>query len=259
MKKTYILIFALALSAQVKAQNKPKAATVAKKPATTTKTVTKTTFTAKPVFTNLLDSASYAFGNAMASNLKAGGLSSLNYELLVKGLKDAFDNNTPVLNEETAQLTINKLFESLTSVREEKNKNQFAAQIKEGEDFLSKNKLKKGVITTASGLQYEVIKQGTGNKPKATDQVTVHYQGTLLNGFEFDSSYKRGEPISLELNRVIKGWTEGVQLMPEGSKYRFYIPYNLGYGTSGAGQNIPPYATLIFDVELIKIDTPATN
>ncbi len=258
MKRTYILIFALALSTQLKAQNKVKT-TAPKKPASTGKTMTKTTFIAKPVFGSLLDSASYAFGHAMASNLKAGGLNGLNYDLLVMGLKDAFGNNTPILNEEASQTTINRLFESLAGAREEKNKTQFAAQIKEGEDFLAKNKLKNGVITTPSGLQYEIIKQGTGNKPKATDQVTVHYQGTLLNGFEFDSSYKRGEPITLELNRVIKGWTEGVQLMPEGSKYRFYIPYNLGYGASGAGQNIPPYATLIFEVELIKIGAPEAN
>ena len=123
----------------------------------------------------------------------------------------------------------------------------------EGAAFLAENSKKEGVVTTASGLKYQVLTQGDGSKPAATDNVSVHYKGTTLDGKEFDSSYSRGAPATFPLNRVIPGWTEGVQLMPEGSKYRFYIPSDLAYGTRGAGRDIGPNATLIFDIELIKI------
>lgn len=122
-----------------------------------------------------------------------------------------------------------------------------------GKKFLEDNAKKADVKTTSSGLQYKVIAEGTGKKPKATETVTVHYRGTLIDGTEFDSSYKRGEPISFGLNRVIAGWTEGLQLMPTGSKYEFYIPYNLAYGERGAGGVIPPFAKLIFEVELLGV------
>ena len=123
-----------------------------------------------------------------------------------------------------------------------------------GQAFLAANAKKEGVVTTASGLQYKVLQAGTGPKPKATDTVNVHYHGTFIDGKTFDSSYDRGEPISFPLNRVIAGWTEGVQLMPVGSKYEFYIPYKLAYGERGAGGAIPGYATLIFQVELLAIE-----
>ena len=122
-----------------------------------------------------------------------------------------------------------------------------------GEQFLAENAKREGVKTTASGLQYEVLEATIGQKPKATDTVRVHYEGTLIDGTIFDSSYQRGEPIEFPLNGVIKGWTEGLQLMPVGSKYKLFIPYNLGYGERGAGASIPPYATLIFTVELLEI------
>jgi FKBP-type peptidyl-prolyl cis-trans isomerase len=122
-----------------------------------------------------------------------------------------------------------------------------------GERFLQDNATKEGVVTTASGLQYKVITEGTGKSPKATDTVLVHYAGTLINGTEFDSSYKRKEPIEFPLNRVIPGWTEGVQLMKEGAKYRFFIPSKLAYGPRGAGRDIGPNEALIFDVELLKV------
>ena len=123
----------------------------------------------------------------------------------------------------------------------------------EGEDFLKANQTAEGVVTLPSGLQYKVLKEGSGKKPKATDQVKCHYEGTLIDGTVFDSSYRRGEPAVFPLNGVIAGWTEGVQLMSEGAKFRFFIPFNLAYGENGAGNSIPPYAALIFDVELIEV------
>lgn len=252
MKKIFFIALASAVAFNAAAQTKPKT-TTAKKAVPIKKAVTSTA--AKPViFKNKLDSASYAFGLAMGGNLKSGGLTGLNYDLLNKGLKDAFNKDAkPLMDEQASQMAINGLFESLAGVREAKEKEKFGPAIKEGETFLAQNKTKPGIKTTASGLQYEVLTEGTGAQPKTTDKVTVHYKGTLLNGFEFDSSYKRNEPTSFGLNQVIPGWTEGVALMKEGGKYRFFIPYQLAYGARGAGQDIPPYSTLIFEVELIKV------
>ncbi len=174
-------------------------------------------------------------------------------------MRDVFASANPVLTQQQCQEVIQTLFEGFSKEREEmakKNeeieKQKHMPTIKEGEAFLAQNKVKTGITTTASGLQYEVLTPGTGAKPLASDQVTINYKGTLLNGFEFDSSYKRGEPITFDLGQVIPGWTEGVQLMQEGAKYRFFIPYNLAYGSRDAGE-IPPYSTLIFEVELIKV------
>lgn len=256
MKKIFFIALASAVAFNAAAQTKPKT-TSAKKAVPVKKTTTKPA--AKPVvFKTKLDSASYAFGLAMGKNLFEGGLGGLNYDLLNKGLKDAFNKESkPLMTEQVSQNAINNLFESLSKVREEKDKVKFEPTIKEGESFLAQNKTKPGIKTTASGLQYEVITEGTGTQPKATDQVTVHYKGMLLNGKEFDSSYKRNEPTSFGLNQVIPGWTEGVQLMKEGGKYRFFIPYKLAYGARGAGQDIPPYSTLIFEVELVKVGEKA--
>lgn len=257
MKKTYLIALVSALAFTANAQTKR---TVPAKKITTVKTTTKTIVKPVIVFKNKLDSASYAFGLAMASNLKSGGLDQLNYDLLKQGLSDVFTEKTPLMTEEVSQSAINNIFESFATVRkerekvrEEKEKAKFAPAVKEGETFLAKNKTKPGVTATASGLQYEVLTSGTGNKPKATEQVTVHYKGMLLNGKEFDSSYKRNQPTSFGLNEVIPGWTEGVQLMQEGAKYRFFVPYALAYGARGAGADIPPFSTLIFEVELIKV------
>lgn len=253
MKRTYIIALASALALSASAQTKPKATTAKKAVA-----IKKTVATAKPVanvnsLKNQLDSASYAFGLSMATNLKSAGLNSLNYDLVSKGLRDAFTAQKALMTEQASQEAINNIFEKNAKAREEKERMKFEPNIKEGENFLSENKTKAGVKTTASGLQYEVITPGTGASPKATDQVTVHYRGTLLNGKEFDSSYKRNDPATFGLNQVISGWTEGVQLMQEGAKYKFYLPYNLAYGSRGAGADIPPYSALIFEVELIKV------
>ncbi|TKB97833.1 FKBP-type peptidyl-prolyl cis-trans isomerase [Pedobacter cryophilus] len=193
-----------------------------------------------------VDSASYSFGLKIAMGLKSDGVGSLNYALLSKAMEDVFMGNQLMISDEQAGAAISGFLQQASKAK-------FSGLEEEGSKFLAQNKLKPNIITTASGLQYEVITQGTGEKPKATDEVTVHYKGTLINGNQFDSSYDRNEPLSLPLNNVIPGWTEGVQLMAVGSKYRFYIPYQLGYGERGAGQDIPPFSTLLFDIELIKI------
>jgi FKBP-type peptidyl-prolyl cis-trans isomerase len=194
---------------------------------------------------NTLDSASYSFGMAMGSGLKSNGLTALNYELLVKGLKDAFGAEKFMISREDSQQAINRLMV-------EKSKSKYAVNKTEGLQFLENNKKINGVKTTTSGLQYMVIKQGNGRKPVAADTVSVFYKGTLLNGKQFDSNEGK-DALTLPLSGVIKGWTEGLQLMSEGSKYRFFIPYQLAYGEQGAGQDIPPYSTLIFEIELLKI------
>lgn len=242
MKKAILTILISGATVASFAQTK----TTAKKPATKKPTpATKTTTVI--ALKSSLDSASYAFGTSIGSGLKTTGLTTLNYDILIKGLKDAFTGGKVLLDQQQAQLAIN---EALASV----NKTKFAPNIAEGKNFLEQNKKRAGVQTTASGLQYEVLNAGTGIKPTATDSVLVHYKGTLLSGKQFDSSYDRGQPITFTLNQVIKGWTEGVQLMAAGSKYKFYIPYNLAYGERGYGQDIPPYSTLIFEVELLKVN-----
>jgi FKBP-type peptidyl-prolyl cis-trans isomerase len=260
MKRIVLAIPLLAIAGSLAAQTPVKKSAPKTQTTAVKKTVSKVSpskkFVAAPhlVMKNKLDSASYAFGNAMARNLKEGGLSGLNYALLNKGMQDAFAGAKGQMDEQTSQKAINTIFEVYAKVREEQKKAEFADVIKAGENFLAQNKQKPGIITTASGLQYEVITAGTGTKPKATDKVTVHYKGTLLDGKEFDSSYKSNNPVTFGLTQVIRGWTEGVQLMNEGSKYRFFIPYQLAYGARGAGADIKPFSTLIFEVELLKVN-----
>lgn len=193
-----------------------------------------------------MDKVSYAIGLSFGQNMKSSGVKTMNYDDLVAGMKAIMNNEKPVIGFEEAQQVLNTFFSELEA------KAAGAAKA-DGEAFLAENAKREGVKTTASGLQYEVITEGNGPKPKATDTVEVHYEGTLIDGTVFDSSYKRGEKISFGLNQVIKGWTEGLQLMSVGSKYKLYIPYQLGYGERGAGASIPPYAALIFTVELFAI------
>ncbi|WP_211229701.1 FKBP-type peptidyl-prolyl cis-trans isomerase [Olivibacter sitiensis] len=202
----------------------------------------------KPLVENKIDSASYAFGLSLAKDLKGRGLKKLNAQAVAKAIEDVFNDSTLLMQESEMMESIRTV---LTEAADELKKKQMAA----GVQFLEENAKREGVHTTASGLQYEVVRQGTGPKPSSeSDEVTVHYKGTLIGGKVFDSSYDRNETISFQLNRVIKGWTEGVQLMPVGSHYRFFIPYDLAYGERGAGNDIPPYSALIFDVELFKIN-----
>jgi FKBP-type peptidyl-prolyl cis-trans isomerase len=227
-------ITAFVLLANAQTAKKP----VAKKPAPVAKTAV-TTMTQ-------LDSASYSFGMKIAQGLKSDGVASLNYDLLKKGMQDVFTDKPLVVEDELAGKTIGQFLQKIS-------KEKYAVAEEAGKKFLEDNKKNPKITTLPSGLQYEVLTMGTGEKPKDTDTVTVHYKGSLVDGKQFDSSYDRGEPITLPLNGVIPGWTEGVQLMPVGSKFRFYIPYQLGYGERGAGQDIPPYSTLIFDIELLKV------
>lgn len=193
-----------------------------------------------------MDKISYAIGLSMGQNLLGSGVTKMEYNDLAEGIKDVLEKQQPKISYQEAQTILGKFFQEL----EEKIAGEQKAA---GEKFLEENKKREGVKVTPSGLQYEVIESTLGQKPKATDTVKVHYEGTLIDGTVFDSSYKRGEPIEFGLNQVIAGWTEGVQLMSVGSKYKLYIPYQLGYGAQGAGGSIPPYSALIFTVELLGI------
>jgi FKBP-type peptidyl-prolyl cis-trans isomerase len=201
----------------------------------------------KPVFKNLADSASYALGRNIGSSLKSQGfdLSKLNRTLLNAAITDLINDKNPQIDDASGNMVLTKYFNLL---KEEKAKETQQAS----ESFLRQNKLRPGVITTASGLQYEVITQGTGPMMTAVDTFVCHYRGTLVNGEEFDASYNRGKPLIMAVTDVIRGWTEGLLLMPVGSKYKFYIPSQLGYGMMGQGK-IPPAAALLFEVELLDI------
>lgn len=235
MKK--ILIICIASVSVAQAQVKK---TTTAKSSTTTKTST-------PVFKNSVDSFSYAIGLEGASYYKSQGVTSVNSALIKKAFDDVYGKKTLLLTPEQSTMTIqNKLMEYM------KTKNKAVKE--EGRKFLTDNKKRPGVIELPSGLQYEIIKQGTGEKPKATDTIKAHYAGRIVNGTEdFDNSYKRGQPIVIPVGGVIQGWVQALQLMPVGSKWKLYIPSDLGYGDRGAGHAIPGGATLIFDIELLEI------
>jgi len=212
----------------------------------------KTKIAVKPAITNptntlknLKDSASYAIGVSVANFYKQQGVSSINSTMVVKAIEDILSGKKSLLDDASANACMN-----LYMGRAQQQKSKPA--IDEGKAFMEKNKSKSGVKITASGLQYEVISEGTGEKPTAADSVTCNYIGTFLNGKEFDNSYKRGEPATFPLGNVIPGWTEGLQLMHTGAKYKFYVPYNIGYGPSDYN-GIPGGSTLVFEVELLQV------
>ena len=234
MKKIIVaalVLFSLSVQAQ---KGKP----VAKKPAARSAAGGASSATQ---LKNLTDSASYALGVSVANFYKQQGFKNLNPTLIARAISEVQGNKQPLFNEQQCNEII--MYFVNPSLR---------TTMEEGEKFMAANAKKAGVKTTASGLQYEVLTEGTGAKPRAIDTVVVNYAGNLLNGTEFDNSYKRGQPIEFPLNGVIRGWTEGLQLMPIGSKYKFYIPQELGYGPNGSGA-IPGGSTLVFEVELLNI------
>lgn len=192
-----------------------------------------------------LDTMSYSVGMSVGAKLLSDGASQLNYDSFLAGLRDKLEKKETIISKDRSDQLNYQYFQSQREL-------MFTKVKEEGQEFLAQNGLRPEVTTTESGLQYEVLIAAEGEIPVASSTVTVHYVGTLLSGEKFDSSVDRGEPISFPLNRVIAGWTEGLQLMPVGSKYRFFIPQDLAYGSRGAGAAIPPYSTLIFDVELLS-------
>lgn len=201
-----------------------------------------------------MDKLSYALGLGIGQQLKQMGLNaSLVIEDFAASIIDVLQDKDLKISNQEAQVIVNAFFQKMEEEQNAAKAKAGKVAKQEGEKFLVENAKKEGIIVTKSGLQYEVLKEGSGKKPKATDTVRCHYEGRLLDGSVFDSSYKRNEPADFGLQQVIAGWTEGVQLMSEGAKYRFYIPYILAYGEGGAGAMIPPFSTLIFDVELIKV------
>ncbi|WP_420147051.1 FKBP-type peptidyl-prolyl cis-trans isomerase [Spirosoma sp.] len=246
------ILSAVFVTESATAQTKKKP--VASKPASSAKP----TAVAKPAagaatLASTQDSVSYSIGLYMAESLKKQGIKDLNNALLVRAVEDALTNQKTQLTQEQAQQVMNGFMQKQMAVRNAEATKLSAENKKVGDAFLTENKAKAGVTTTASGLQYSVEKEGTGAKPTATDRVKVHYTGRLLDGKVFDSSVERGQPAEFGVNEVIKGWTEALQLMPVGSKWKLYIPSDLAYGDRGAGADIKPGSTLVFDVELLDI------
>lgn len=237
-----MLFFSGAVSfGQTKKPSTP--APVKKNPPTVAKPATSKP--AEPILKNEVDSVSYALGISLAAYYQSQGVSTLNGSLLGAAVNDLLNGRTPLLDNNISNTLLNTYMTRLQSEKSKQNKEA-------GEKYLAENKKRAGVITTESGLQYEIISAGTGESPSATDTVTCHYRGTFIDGRGFDNSYDRGQPISFPLNGVIKGWTEGLQLMKVGAKYKFYIPYQLGYGEYDY-MSIPGGSALLFEVELIEV------
>ena len=193
-----------------------------------------------------MDKFSYAIGLGIGQNLSSMGIQGLAVDDFAQAIRDVLEGNQTAISHNEAREIVKKYFEELEA-------KMSAVAIEQGKAFLEENKKRPGIVTLPSGLQYEVINEGTGKKPKATDQVRCHYEGTLVDGTLFDSSIQRGEPAVFGVNQVIPGWVEALQLMSEGAKWKLYIPSDLGYGARGAGEMIPPHSTLVFEVELLEV------
>ena len=193
-----------------------------------------------------MDKFSYAIGLGIGQNLSSMGIQGLAVDDFAQAIRDVLEGNQTAISHNEAREIVKKYFEELEA-------KMIAVAIEQGKAFLEENKKRPGIVTLPSGLQYEVINEGTGKKPKATDQVRCHYEGTLVDGTLFDSSIQRGEPAVFGVNQVIPGWVEALQLMSEGAKWKLYIPSDLGYGARGAGEMIPPHSTLVFEVELLEV------
>jgi FKBP-type peptidyl-prolyl cis-trans isomerase len=233
----------------------PKAATTAKPPVKKTGTAAKSA--AAPALTTRKQKFSYALGmnigSGLGANLKKQSV-DVDPALVSQGLKDAMSTGKTRLTQEEAQTVLTEVQNEVRKQQQEKTQQAAGANKTEGAAFLAANKSKEGVVTLPSGLQYKILTAGTGPKPTASDSVKCNYRGTLINGTEFDSSYKRGQPATFAVGQVIKAWTEALQLMPVGSKWQLFVPADLAYGEHGAGAEIGPNATLIFEVELLSIE-----
>jgi FKBP-type peptidyl-prolyl cis-trans isomerase FklB len=257
LKSTFTIVFISLISFGILAQTKGPKKPLPKQASSTAKSKVITVGTpvvsanAGPISIKTSnDSLSYAIGVNIGQSLKQQGLEGLDLNLLKAAMNDMLKGNTPLISAEQCMPVI---MASMKKVQEKK----FAPVKAEGEAFLTANKKKSDVVALPSGLQYTIMKKGEGELPKASDKVNVHYHGTLLNGNIFDSSVDRGTPASFGVTQVIAGWVEALQLMPVGSKWKLFIPSNLAYGERGAGENIPPFSTLIFEVELLSIEKPA--
>ena len=200
-----------------------------------------------------MDKLSYALGLGIGQQLSQMGASDISADDFAQAIKDVLEGNELQVSHREAQTIVQDYFRKQQEKLQAERAEQGKAHKEAGEKYLAETSKKEGIVTLPSGLQYQVLKEGNGKKPSAKDTVMCHYEGTLIDGTVFDSSYQRGEPATFPLQQVIAGWTEGLQLMQEGAKYRFFIPYRLAYGEGGAGASIPPFAALIFDVELIQV------
>ena len=246
-----ILAVGLMLLGNVLAQQTPAKPTPPAAPAKASKAVAAPSQTV-PTLTTPTDKFSYALGMNLGTNFRKQSV-PVDPALMLRGLKDGLAGGTTLLTEEEARAAVMEMQNQVRKQQQEKAQVLGEVNKKEGEAFLAANKAKEGVVTLPSGLQYKILQAGTGAKPTTADSVVCNYKGNLINGTEFDSSYKRGQPITFPVSGVIKGWTEALQLMPVGSKWQLFIPSDLAYGEKGAGQDIGPNATLIFEVELLSI------
>ena len=251
------ILLAAALAGSALAQQPATSQQPASKPAAS-QAQTPATSSGPDALPSLTDKISYAIGMNIGKGVHRDGV-EINPEILLRGLKDGMAGGKMLLTDEQAQSAIQELQGQVMQKREAARKQAEETNKKEGDAFLAANKTKPGVVTLPSGLQYKILKEGTGPKPAATDSVVCNYRGTLINGTEFDSSYKSGKPITFPVNGVIKGWTEALQLMPVGSKWELYVPPDLAYGSRGAGEAIGPDETLIFEVELVSIAPKETE
>jgi FKBP-type peptidyl-prolyl cis-trans isomerase len=247
-----ILAFSNFFSMRAVAQQTAAPAPTTQKSTSTTTHHTTSTRPKPLVLQTPKDKTSYAIGINIGKSMQRDGV-DISPKILARGLEDALASGKQLMTDEEVKATLTAFQTDMRKRQMEKMQAVAEANKKQGDEFLAANKSKEGVITLPSGLQYKILQQGTGPKPSATDSVVCNYRGTLINGTEFDSSYKRGQPATFAVGGVIKGWTEALQLMPVGSKWQLFIPADLAYGTRGQGPAIGPNATLIFDLDLVSI------
>jgi len=249
-----MLLLGTALAQQTPATTSQSAPATKAQPAPAAKAAPTSAEKNPSILNTQKDKVSYALGMNLGNNLHTQSV-EVAPDILLQGLKDSLAGGKTLMTDDEARATLTQLQGELRKKQEAKMQQAGEENKKEGEAFLAANKTKEGVVTLPSGLQYKILKAGTGPKPTATDSVVCNYQGTLIDGKEFDSSYKRGQPATFPVNGVIKGWTEALQLMPVGSKWQLVVPSDLAYGARGAGTDIGPNATLIFEVELLSIQS----